>query len=122
MEEVEWVLAMCLGLNSYWGGPIFNEGEITKSHCVILESFLHDVHRLFEIRDTVDEFNWAEFFKSRTIDYKLKLPGPFAGPMWDLLCQKRLARSSSGMYANRDVGFTLTIFQTFLSRWKTGLL
>ena len=70
MEEVEWVLAICLGLNSYWGGPIFNEGEITQSHCVILESFLHDVHRLFEIRDTVDEFNWADFFRSRTIDYK----------------------------------------------------
>ena len=70
MEEVEWVLAICLGLNSYWGGPIFNEVEITQSHCVILESFLHDVRRLFEIRDTVDEFNWADFFRSRTIDYK----------------------------------------------------
>eukprot|EP00435_Cladocopium_sp_Y103_P054729 s637_g17.t3 len=36
----------------------------------ILEGFLHDVHRLSEIKDTVDEFDWKDFFRCRTIDYK----------------------------------------------------
>ena len=32
--------------------------------------FLHDIRRLSEITDTVDEFDWAEFFRCRTIDYR----------------------------------------------------
>jgi hypothetical protein len=68
--EVDWVLAICLALNSYWGGPLFNEGLVTKCHQRVLESFLHDIRRLSEITETVDEFDWAEFFRCRTIDYR----------------------------------------------------
>ena len=68
--EVDWFLAICLALNSYWGGPLFNEGLVTKCHQRVLESFLHDIRRLSEITETVDEFDWAEFFRCRTIDYR----------------------------------------------------
>ena len=69
-HEVDWVIAVCLALNSYWGGPLINDGEVTKFHGRILESFLHDIHRLDEISDTVNSFEWNSFFRSRTIDYK----------------------------------------------------
>ena len=69
-EDVDWVVAICLALNSYWGGPLFNDKEPHKCQFAVLESFLHDVQRLSEIQDTVDEFDWKEFFKCRTIDYK----------------------------------------------------
>ena len=69
-HEVDWVLAVCWALNSYWGGPFFNDVEVTKFHGGILESFLHDIHRLDEISDTVDSFDWNSFFRCRTIDYK----------------------------------------------------
>ena len=39
-------------------------------HGRILESFLHDIHRLDEISDTVNSFEWNSFFRSRTIDYR----------------------------------------------------
>ena len=68
--EVDWVQAICLGLNSYWGGPLFNEGEVNLFHGKLLENFLHDVHRISELKDTVDEFDWNSFFQCRTIDYK----------------------------------------------------
>ena len=38
-HEVDWVLAVCWALNSYWGGPFFNDGEVTKFHGGILVSF-----------------------------------------------------------------------------------
>lgn len=68
--EVEWVTVICLALNSFWGGPLFNEGEVSPFHARFLESFLHDVHRLNEIKDTLDEFDWNSFFRTRTIDYR----------------------------------------------------
>jgi hypothetical protein len=63
-HEVDWVLAVCLALNSYWGGPLFNDGEVTKFHGRILESFLHDIHRLDEISDTVNSFEWNSFLEA----------------------------------------------------------
>ena len=66
--EVDWVQAICLGLNSYWGGPLFNEGEVNLFHGKLLENFLHDVHRISELKDTVDEFDWNSFSQCRTID------------------------------------------------------
>eukprot|EP00435_Cladocopium_sp_Y103_P013721 s1034_g3.t1 len=69
-HEIDWVLAISLALNSFWGGPLFNDLEVSTFHGRILESFLHDIHRLCEIADTVDDFDWNSFFQCRTIDYR----------------------------------------------------
>ena len=69
-HEIDWVMAICLGLNSFWGGPLYNDGEISLFHAKVLESFLHDVHRLDQLGETVDSFDWNSFFQCRTIDYK----------------------------------------------------
>ena len=69
-HEIEWVLAICIGLNSFWGGPLFNEKELSKVHCRLLEGFMNDVHRLSDLKETVDSFDWKTFFSSRSIDYK----------------------------------------------------
>ena len=67
---VDWIVAITLALNSYWGGPLFNEKAISVVHGKILESFLHDVQRICDLTDTVDEFDWTSFFRCRTIDYR----------------------------------------------------
>eukprot|EP00435_Cladocopium_sp_Y103_P007463 s167_g2.t1 len=36
----------------------------------MLESFLHEIHRIDQISETVEEFDWTQFFRCRTIDYK----------------------------------------------------
>ena len=36
----------------------------------VLEGFLHEVHRLDKVVETVDEFDWTQFFQCRTIDYR----------------------------------------------------
>lgn len=69
-HEVDWVMAICLGLNSYWGGPLYSDADVSLFHGKILEGFLHDVHRLSELRETIEEFDWSSFFQCRTIDYK----------------------------------------------------
>ena len=68
-HEVDWVMAICLGLNSYWGGPLYSDAHVSLFHGKILDGFLHDVHRLGELRETIDEFDWHSFFQCRTIDY-----------------------------------------------------
>ena len=68
--EVDWIVAVTLALNSYWGGPLFNETAISTLHGKILKSLLYDVQRICELTDTVDEFDWTSFFRCRTIDYK----------------------------------------------------
>lgn len=69
-HEVDWVVTMCLCLNSYWGGPRSNESEVTLMQGKVLEGFLHEVHRLDKVVETVDEFDWTQFFRCRTIDYR----------------------------------------------------
>ena len=69
-HEVDWVVAICMALNTYWGGRLLCEEPVSEFHKPILENFLNEIHRLGDVTETVEDFDWVQFFRSRTIDYQ----------------------------------------------------
>ena len=68
--EVTWLLLVCLGLNSMWGGDIFFDGPVSGAQRSCLLDLLPDVSRICSIEGTVEKFDWSKFFSSRTVDYQ----------------------------------------------------
>lgn len=69
--------------------------------------FSHDVHRQSEITDTVHEFDWKEFFRCRTIDYRgeeVKNARSFSWVNIGPTLPSEIGLFNSGMSANRAVG------------------
>ena len=75
----EWLMAVCIALNSMWGCQPnscqeeedgHHQRPVTKMQARVLRGLLEDVARLKEVRETTAGFEWEEFFRTRTIDYK----------------------------------------------------
>ncbi len=69
-EEVSWLLLVCLGLNSMWGGDVFYDGDISGVQRSCLLELCPDVSRICSIQGSVEFFDWSNFFTSRTVDYQ----------------------------------------------------
>ena len=68
-EEIEWLLAICVSLNSIWGGKLFSERSVTVIQQKCLNQLKDDVIRLRDLSGAVSPFDWKEFFSTRTVDY-----------------------------------------------------
>ena len=68
--EVFWCLCVCVGLNSFWGGPLRGPDELNECQKVCLLEILKDVKRFAQLKDEITDINWSEFFSVRSIDYK----------------------------------------------------
>ena len=62
-------------LNSFWGCP---DPTLQEQHQAddrpavsrILRGLANDVARLKEVKEVTESFDWGDFFRTRTIDYK----------------------------------------------------
>ena len=79
----DWLMAVCTALNSLWGCQPKNRQEedgvhqlqpVTTMQARVIRGLLDDVARMKDIRETTAGFEWEEFFRTRTIDYRSKLP------------------------------------------------
>ena len=69
VNEMNWLIAVCLGLNSYWGGDLFSENKPSGAQCSCLDLLLVDVQRLCEFQIKFEQFDWDVFFSHRSVDY-----------------------------------------------------
>lgn len=67
--ELSWLSALCMGLNSFWGGPFFCDKDPTSLQKSLLEGLVADVRRTRDVQGEFDGFNWKEFFRTRSVDY-----------------------------------------------------
>ena len=70
MDDLTWLLLVSLGLNSIWGGDIFNDSSPTRIQTSCLRELARDVERLCSYESVLERFQWEEFFKHRSIDYQ----------------------------------------------------
>ena len=68
--EVTWLLLVCLGLNSMWGGDSFYDGLVSGAQRSCLLETCKDVSRICSISGAVEAFDWSGFFRTRTVDYQ----------------------------------------------------
>ena len=69
-SEISWFCCICLGLNSFWGGDLFNEGSPTLAQSKSLDVLVEDVLRLRSLSLKLEDFDWGSFFRTRTVDYQ----------------------------------------------------
>lgn len=69
-DVLSWLFCVTFSLNSAWGMELLNEGlpNVPQQKC--LEGILKEVHRFCQLDACIDELNWLDFFKIRSIDYK----------------------------------------------------
>ncbi len=70
LNDLNWLMAVCLGLNSYWGSDLFNDGKPTGGQLSCLKVLLVDVQRISEFQGKFENFEWDTFFLNRGIDYQ----------------------------------------------------
>ena len=69
-DQLSWLFCVSFSLNSTWGMELVNEGMPNESQKRCLQGILKDVDRFCEMGARIDELNWDDFFKIRSIDYK----------------------------------------------------
>ena len=75
----DWLMAVCMALNSFCGcQPNARQEEedghqlqpVSKMQARVLSSLLEDVARMKEVKETTAGFEWEDFFRTRSVDYK----------------------------------------------------
>ena len=69
-EVLMWVLAVCLSLNSIWGGSLHTDKQPTEVQCKALNFIRGDVERFCRLNLKTVRIDWKEFFSVRGVDYK----------------------------------------------------
>ena len=76
---VDWLCAICNALNSLWGcsksvtqeqGQEEGTSAVSETQARIVRGLAEEVTRLKEVREVTEAFDWGDFFRTRTIDYK----------------------------------------------------
>ena len=70
LDELSWMVALCMGLNSFWGEKIFSEREPSELQSKCLVELSGEVSRMSKVKGDVSSFDWADFFRTRTVDYQ----------------------------------------------------
>ena len=70
VDELSWMVAITISLNSIWGEEIFSDRPVSKVASQCLELISKDIERVSGLSGKLEDFNWREFFSTRTIDYK----------------------------------------------------
>jgi hypothetical protein len=68
--ELVWLVCVCAGLNSLWGGDVWFDGEVNQVCKDCLVWLVKDVKRLQSLNGKLERFDWDQFFNTRGIDYK----------------------------------------------------
>ena len=69
-ESWQWMRCVCVGLNSFWGGPLCNDFEASDLQEKVLRGLFNEVERFCELGLKSVGVDWTTFFAVRGIDYK----------------------------------------------------
>eukprot|EP00438_Fugacium_kawagutii_P035425 Skav206960 [mRNA] locus=scaffold255:97287:103925:- [translate_table: standard] len=69
-SELCWLLCVCVSLNSFWGGDVFSERSLNPIRKNCLDGIVSDIKRFCSMSAPLENFNWDDFFKVKSIDYK----------------------------------------------------
>lgn len=69
-DGVSWLVSVCVGLNSFWGDQLFNDGFPTGVQRSCLVMLRADVERVCSFSEVLQPFEWESFFRCRGIDYQ----------------------------------------------------
>lgn len=69
-DEVSWVIAVCLSLNSYWGSTLLCETRRNDVQMRCMSMIVGEVQRFCHMSEKCNELDWSTFFSVRTIDYR----------------------------------------------------
>ena len=65
-----WVLAVCLSLNSIWGGSLHSDKQPSEVQRKALNFIRRDVERFCQLDLKMVGIDWRQFFSVRGVDYK----------------------------------------------------
>lgn len=69
-DDLSWMLAICVSLNSFYGCEVFSERSLNKCQRLCLQRLSADVMRLRDMNEKLSDFDWSSFFTTKSIDYK----------------------------------------------------
>ena len=70
VSEVDWLVTLCVCLNSFWGDEIFYEGTWNKAVTLSMEKLVKEVKRFCAMPTEVPLVDWNALFAVKSIDYK----------------------------------------------------
>ena len=65
---VTWILAVCLSLNSVWGGSLLADRQPTEVQCKALGHIRDDVELFCQLELKMVGVDWKHFFSIRGVD------------------------------------------------------
>lgn len=68
-DEKSWLTCLCFSLNSLWGGEVINDSTPNVCQKKCLDEMAVQIRRFCELEGQVDELDWADFFRVKTVDY-----------------------------------------------------
>eukprot|EP00438_Fugacium_kawagutii_P028520 Skav226749 [mRNA] locus=scaffold3942:27571:31074:- [translate_table: standard] len=69
-EELSWLQCVCISLNSMWGEELFSTAAVNEVQMGCLGYLVSQIREFCQMTTIVDEVDWTEMFKVRTVDYK----------------------------------------------------
>ena len=69
-DEVSWTVALCVSLNSFWGGEIFFEGVWNRGVQACMKHLVLEVKLWCATPAVIPTLCWKELFDSKGVDYR----------------------------------------------------
>ena len=69
-DEISWMIAVCVSLNSLWGDVLFYDGLPNKGQELCLAEIKDQVRRFCGMKAVIEDLDWNAFFKVKSVDYQ----------------------------------------------------
>ena len=67
---LSWMAALCLSLNSFWGGPVVWDQKASKGQVLCLQHLCVQVERLCYLDTVIESLDWTSYLKVKSVDYQ----------------------------------------------------
>ena len=67
---ITWMVCVCVSLNSMWGDVLFSDDDPNLSQRRSIELLVQHVKRFCKMEAYVEQYDWTEFLKTKSVDYK----------------------------------------------------
>ena len=69
-EEMSWMIAVGVSLNSMWGDAVFSDSVPNESQVACLKELRFQVGRFCSLDVKIEELDWQSFFRVKGVDYQ----------------------------------------------------
>lgn len=69
-DEISWMIAVCVSLNSLWGDVLFYDGLPNKGQELCLAEIKDQVRRFCGMKAVIEDLDWDAFFKVKSVGYQ----------------------------------------------------